>query len=378
MIRTPLLILSDSPTGPTGLGRVTRELAQKIATDLPEVRLGVAGLNAVNSRHLPYPLYSFSLHGNWEIDTLPRIWDDFAGSEKGIALTIWNVSWLEWLFIPSETPTGQFLKEKPFEKWAYVPVDGHCADGKMHPRDKPILEGFDRVLAYGEYGAKVIEKTLSRGPIPSIPHGIDLEVFFPREKEAARRRFGLPMDIFLVGVVATNTGRKDWPLAFATLKELRKQGVNASLWGHTDDFRKHWDLLTLAEIHFVSENILLTTTQLTDENMSWFYACCDVTLGIGLGEGFGLPCAESLACGVPCLTANYAGCRDYVPNEFLLAPDSWKTDGLFCIERPVLSPQGVVEAMMRVQTGNRSSYLPERLLWPNVWQQWKAFIQEGL
>lgn len=375
-------MLSDSPAGHTGLGRITRELAAHIHEDMPEIDLGVAGMGGIWSRNLPYPLYPFSLRTGWQIEELPQIWDNFAGKERGIIFSIWNVSWAGWLANPKSLPEGDlrnFLLTEPFDKWIYVPIDGHAANGCLHPQDGPILRGFNRVLAYTEYGAEVIKNTLrATTPVEHIPHGIDDAIFHPLDKQECRRFFSLLKDPFIVGAVATNTGRKDWPLAFAVVAELRKRGVDAQLWIHTDMARKHWDMEALADIYGLRGRIIFSNTHMTEENMAKIYGSCDVTLGIGSGEGFGYPIAESLACGVPCITGNYAGATEFTPKEFLMEPTGWKTDGLFCLQRPVFNPSDWAERAVYVADTLRANLLPESLFWRNLWSRWREWLLRGI
>lgn len=145
----------------------------------------------------------------------------------------------------------------------------------------------------------------------AIPHGIDSGIFYPRDRRRARLDFGyhvfgegqqhiIKSDEFLVGIIATNQPRKDWPLAFETVSILRiKHNKNVRLWIHTDALERYWSIPTLAQDYGLSDCSWATLSDLTDDQLAWGYSACDVTLGIGRGEGFGLPLAESLACGTP-------------------------------------------------------------------------------
>ena len=54
--------------------------------------------------------------------------------------------------------------------------------------------------------------------------------------------------------------------------------------------------------------------------MAQFYSACDVTLGIGLGEGAGYPLFESTSCGTPVVHGNYGGGPEYLTAESLVEP----------------------------------------------------------
>ncbi|HXC62005.1 MAG TPA: hypothetical protein VNV63_04975, partial [Nitrospiria bacterium] len=267
----PLLIISDAITSPSGLGRVTRELAIRIHKDLSDVfRLGVAGYGGTYSRKFPFPQYTFAKLENWAIQELPGIWYDFAGEEKGIVFFIWNASWLTWAADPDTLQDGDLktvLKSGAFKKWIYAPVDSVSPNDRLHQSEKMILSKFDRVLAYTKWGAAVIDRTFHSPvsvhpefPVTDfLPHGTDGSIFFPRDRGEARRTFverivkrgagRISDDVVFLGVCATNTPRKDWGLAFETCGELLNLGVNVGLWAHTDRFQKvgAWDLLNLAD-----------------------------------------------------------------------------------------------------------------------------------
>ena len=87
---TPLLILSDAPTAGTGLGRITRDIAKRIRADLSDVfEVATLGYGGSYSRSLDFPQYSMEMK-DWRVFNLPEVWRDFAGSRKGILMTIWD------------------------------------------------------------------------------------------------------------------------------------------------------------------------------------------------------------------------------------------------------------------------------------------------
>ena len=390
---TPLLILSDSPNIPTGLGRIARELAGRTDYHMKDVfRVGTYGLGDMGSRNLPYQQYSMHTQGNMIPQELPWVWKDFSGGERGIVLAIWNPSWLQWLAEPEKLPKGtlkDFLLTNPFEKWLYAPVDGHGANGNL-PGMRDIFLGFDRILAYTKYGQDVISKTTGGAKplvdIDHLPHGLDTSVFLPRPHSEARKTFvrrimqhsdaGIPEDVFLIGCVATNTPRKDWHLAFETCRELLRMGKSVGFWAHTDSFQKNWDLRSLMQESGMEGRTFFSNRLLTDDEMCWAYSACDVTWGIGSGEGYGYPLAESLACGVPVIHGDYAGGAEFVPEFCLVQPKILRGEGFYCIQRPVFDPHQWAVRTLAVH--GLPVELPEYIDWKNAWPKWEQWLRGGV
>jgi hypothetical protein len=119
---------------------------------------------------------------------------------------------------------------------------------------------------------------------------------------------------------------------------------------------------------------VVTTGRLTDEQMTWAYSACDVTFGIGLGEGFGFPIYESLACGVPCIHGNYGGGAEWLPAEFKFDPVAFRHEGTFNSMRPVYMPHQWAEKTLTLI--NAPASLPPELNWNNLWPRWNAWLRK--
>jgi glycosyltransferase involved in cell wall biosynthesis len=388
-LTTPLLIISDAPTSHTGLGRICRELATKIHEDLSDVfEVATFTFGGTTSRHLPFLQYPMTQSHNYVPPELPKVWKDFAGEKKGVVLTIWNPSWLRWLVDPDSLPDSQlknFLKAGYFKTWGYFPIDGHGPDGMLPKSIVDVIDSFDRKLAYTKWAAKIIGDSIAE-TVPALPHGLDTNVFKPYDKMESRKNFfgrlqiesagELKPDLFFVGVVATNTQRKDWYLAFQTCQELLKRGVNVGLWAHTDAYIKAWDLLTLKDQFGMHGRVTISTAMLDDVALARCYSCMDVTLGIGSGEGWGFPLAESLACGVPVIHGGYGGGAEFCP--FIVPPVAWRGEGVLGIKRPVYSPQAWADAVMVAAKHFPRVGLPPYISWDNAWPEWKKWLTSSL
>lgn len=400
MTPVPILFVSDAVTAGTGLGRITRDLATRVHKHLPETfRVGCFGYGGDYSRELGFPQYAMKMT-DWHLYNLPEIWKDFAGEEKGILMVIWDASRVLWLSRPEneEDPRLRaFLEKKPFQLWTYSPLDAHGVGGRLTAILQHTLEGFDRVLAYSKWAYDVLEKTITEPKDVDLdwrPHGIDTNVFYPRNRINARHMFGerlrarnfkgkmvsIPDDAFLVGIVATNQARKDWGLGLNVIAELQKT-KNVWCWLHTDRLENAWSIPILVQYDFPSnrDHNVVTTSDLTDEVMAWSYSACDLTLGIGNGEGFGYPIFESLACGTPCLHGNYAGAAEHLPEFMHVEPCHERIEGVYSMIRKCYRVEDWVEkAHALLGAKNGSSLLPADLDWNNLWPCWEEWFVRGL
>jgi len=392
----PLLILSDSVTSSSGLGRITRDLAQRIHEYMPDVfRVATIGYGGIGSRNIPWPDYHIQSMENWVVKELPAAWHDFAGDGKGILFCIWDASRLLWLTNPEQycpnVALREFLATKPFKLWTYSAIDATGPNDRLSSLLKVVLSGFDRVLAYSEWSARIIERTLGDGKtIDALPHGIDTAIWKPRGRDKARRKFGelilgpdvdfsIGTDQFLVGIVATNQARKDYGTAIEAVSMVTKER-DTLIWIHTDALERYWSISALLHDYGLANRAIITTGRLSDEQMTWAYSACDVTLGIGLGEGFGFPIFESLACGTPCIHGDYAGAAEWLNPLLKIKPRAFRYDGAFASKRPVFDAQQWKLAMLdpRLKPENFDCGLTEGLDWTDLWQFFEAWFRKGI
>lgn len=392
---TPILLISDAPTSGTGLGRITKDLATRIAAHMPDVfRVATYGYGGAYSRSLPFPQYSMEMK-DWVLYNFPDVWQDFAGDEHGIVLTAWDASRLLWLARPencADTRLRKWIQEANFDLFGYFPMDATGPHDKLTAILKHTLEGFDKVLAYSAWAEAILRRTLWAKPLLQsltfLPHGIDRSVFYERDREESRTKFGenigartqqgkwlsVPAKNVMVGIVATNQVRKDWGLGIAAVAELARNH-EVTLWCHTDELERHFSIPALLNDFGLLKNSVVTTIPLTDDQMAHCYSACDVTLGIGLGEGFGFPIAESLACGTPCVHGNYGG-AEFVPEEFRVEPVAYRIEGPYCSVRPVFNAADWTFKAESLR--NKRTSLPEYLDWEVLWPNWERWLRSGV
>lgn len=385
MERKKLLILSDSVSSTSGLGRITRDLASRVHRHLGDVySVATVGYGGNGSVKYPWPQYHLHSIDKWLVPELPQVWDDFVGDGEGILFSIWDASRLYWLGMPQTCPIPilrHWVETAKVKKWLYGAIDAEGPNGKAPSLIMQTMKGFDRLLDYTAFSSRIT------GNPDHLPHGIERDVFFPRDKADCRKKFaesgfaGLGPDSLLIGIIATNQARKNWQLGMETARILLDRGHDVRVWAHTDVLDRYWSIGGLVNDYGLTGRVVISNQRFTDEQMCSMTCACSVTLGVG-PEGMGYPIMESLACGVPCVTGNYAAQAEYVPKRFLVKPIAFYHEGAFCSKRPVFDAEDWADAVenadIEARQSARVSLLPERLYWENVWVGWEKWFREEL
>jgi glycosyltransferase involved in cell wall biosynthesis len=224
-----------------------------------------------------------------------------------------------------------------------------------------------------------------------LPHGIDTSVFYERDRAQCRLKFGsitgarllintpqlssIMDSEVLVGIVATNQARKDWALA-AEIVAILSHVHKIRLWIHTDTLERNWSIPALLADYSLLDKTMISLGYLSDDDMARAYSACDVTLGIGAGEGMGYPLLESLACGTPVIHGNYAGGAEVVPYEMRVEPIAYHAEGLYACARPVFKASDWVDRAL--QFAGQRAHLDPQYDWNNLWPRWESWLQKGI
>lgn len=345
----PILLLSDSVDQKTGLARITRDLCT-ILSRTPRFRVGSLGLGGNASRSLPWMQYAINEKaGMWGQGDLSAVWRDFAGMQRGVVLTIWDMTRTLWLSRPEysgDDALKEWLREGHFDLWGYVTMDATGPGDRLSQIGRDALLGYRRLLAYTKWSKGVIERSIGekesqRRGLDWLPHGLDLDLWQMHDRDVAKAGMYplLHEGDRLVGVIGTNQPRKDWGLMASVCQQLASRDERLRFWWHSDLPERHWSIPALL-MDFGLMSKTNVTYGLSSEEMCWRYNACDLTLHPGLGEGFGYPIFESLACGTPVLHGDYAGGADVLrqcgwETEMLIYAPAWRLEGLHNQLRPV-------------------------------------------
>ena len=296
--------LSDGPTLATGFGTVGRHVLGRLVRERGHDVRCLAWYyqgEPYDAEAFPYRItperHPGSADGN-----LPRL---LTGGGKHVVITLgdpWNFDWVP-----------DVLDRTDFTWIAYLTV---CSS-PLPPSAVEYLRRADAVICASRFGADVLAAALPEVVAEVIPFGVDATVFRPLPtREDLRAENGLN-DRFVVGFVGRNQPRKQLPVLIKAFAKFHPRHPDAFLYLHTDVNDMGWDVPGLLDRYGLGDASGITADYsvengLSDERMNEVYNMLDVFVLPSMGEGFGLPLLEAMACGVPVATTDYSSNRDLI------------------------------------------------------------------
>lgn len=384
----PLLLIGDVPTRPTGLARIARDLAARIRQDASlDVELVQAGpSDGQGAAWTAWPCYGLPTDdGQWGASGLAEVWQTAFGDAEGVVLTVWD-------------PARCFYLRQvglPAQWWGYFPIDARTRRGPFGGPAGEVVRAYDRVLAYGRFGAEVLRGVVGHG-VGYLPHGIEAEwgaAQAPEAYQVVRAVLGrrVTEHTVLIGCVAANQPRKDLGVFCETLATLRDRGWPVHGWLHTDQpigTREGQWVVPQLQAEYGLERALTVTTRLSDRQLASFYQSCTVTIAPGLGEGFGYPIVESLAAGTPVVHSTYGGGAELVPRaEWRVPVRADRVEGPYALVRPVYQAEDLANAVERAVrwrqqapavVGAYCRGAVAHLEWTQLWPRWASWVRQGV
>lgn len=217
----------------------------------------------------------------------------------------------------------------------WVPID----HDPVSPRTLASLRGAHTVVAYSRFGERQMQAA-GWPNVAYVPHAVP-EAFRPGDKAAARAKFGIPQDAFVIGMVAANQqqpARKCFAEQMAAFAAFHQRHPESLMYLHTcvDKSTGGVDILEIAR-NLGIEDALLYTDQYAyylkfpEPAVAMLYQAFDVLSGASMNEGFGIPLLEAQACGCPVVSTawtsmpelTWAGVSVSEGQRFWTALNSW-------------------------------------------------------
>jgi len=174
-----------------------------------------------------------------------------------------------------------------------------------------IAAGARLVITVSEFSRAELVELLGVAPegVTVVPGGVD-ERFRPNiDPMPARRAHGLRGPYVLA--VGTVSARKNLAALEPAVRALREKGIELVLAGSDRGYMRGGSALSLRRLGYVA-----------DELLPGLYAGASALVMPSLHEGFGLPCLEAMATGVPVVAAASGALPETCAGAALLASPS--------------------------------------------------------
>ena len=306
---------TNAPFVPSGYGQQVAQLAPRLASLGHNVAIAAfCGLSGTRIEWNGIRVYPGGMNtcGNDVLAGHAKDW------KADLVLTLMDA----WGLQP------EVIRTLPVAHW--MPVD--CT--RLSVRDAHILrEGRGTPVAMSQFGRQELGRA---GFTPLyVPHGIDTKVFAPADKGAARDRLGIPRDVFVAGINASNADRdrKAWPEQLAAFAVFHASHPDSLLLAHTSPAGPGLDLTALVQVLGIqdavrwSDSHKYATGAYTPADMALWCNACDAGLQATRAEGFGLPLIEFQACGVPVITTDASAMTELCGAGWLVDGEPYWNDG---------------------------------------------------
>lgn len=230
-----------------------------------------------------------------------------------IVITLYDV----WTFNPKAISAFRWVPLVPIQ-WETVPEGVRV-----------ILQGAFKVIAYSQYGVDKLQEVGIDALY--LPHCIDTNIYRPIMQKEARMKLDLPLDKFIVIMVAMNKGfpsRKSFPEVLDAWSEFTRRHDDVMMHMHTCPYPLHGGVnirslisaLGIDEKTVTLPDLYEYFSTIEPNKMALLYSAADVLLLPSRAEGFGVPLIEAQACGTPVITSNFGPMRE-------LCFSGWLVDG---------------------------------------------------
>ena len=184
-----------------------------------------------------------------------------------------------------------------------------------------VVDAADRLVANTDEEGRQLIGLYDADPdrVAVVPPGVDLEVFSPGPRAAARRLLGVPADSYLllfVGRIQPLKAPDVLLRAAARLvrqrPELRDRLVVAVVGGPSGSGLAHPEALHSLATELGLLDVVRFVPPVPQDRLPDWYRAADVTVVPSYSESFGLVAIESQACGTPVVAAAVGGLRTAV------------------------------------------------------------------
>ena len=238
-----------------------------------------------------------------------------------------------------------------------------------------VARRLDRIITVSQSSAKDtgLFFKVPADNIRVVYNGIDTEIYSMNE-EASQNRAGLIM------VANTDDRKKGVLYLLQALQLLREDGIKLTI---VDDAERHSSYIEdvgplpsygsklVRKLNL--DGMVHFTGRLTREELAQHYAAAQIAVVPSLYEGFGLPAAEAMACGVPVISTTGGALPEVVGDAGILVPPR-NADALAAAIKQLLNDK---QAQQRMSEAGRKR-VKEKFSWERAARKTVEVYQEVL
>jgi D-inositol-3-phosphate glycosyltransferase len=196
----------------------------------------------------------------------------------------------------------------------------------------------------------------------TVPCGIDLDLFYPRDRQLARERLGLPEDAPVLVWVGRLEKLKGVEILVDAVAELERDDLTLLIVGGDERAAEiRAELEAQAAATGITANIRFEGA-VSHEVLPWYYSAADVAVVPSYYESFGLVAVEAMACGTPVVASRVGGLVSTVIDGVTGYLIPWRCPGPFAERLEVL----LENPELRANFSRAAQRSVERFRWSTV------------
>ena len=320
MTKKKILVLSDHPLSPSGVGTQTKYMIEAL---LKTGRYQFICLGGAIKHHNYNPVKVEGWGNDWIIYPV----DGYGNHE--IIRSLLQKEKPDALWFMTDPRFYEWLWEIENEIRANVPmIYYHVWDNFPYPYfNSKYYRSNDKVVCISKVTKEILDNVAPEIDSEYLPHAVHSDVFRPISNDDERRSTKDLRNKILDHSDIKNPNKK---IFFWNNRNARRKQSGTVLWWfkewldkvghdkamlvmHTDAQDPHGqDLPHLIQHLGLKGEILLSTQKVSSHELAAFYRAADYTINISDAEGFGLATLESLACGSPIIVNMTGGLQEQV------------------------------------------------------------------
>ena len=414
---------SEQPTRPTGYGVVSREIIKRLIKDYGhEIHVIGWDHNGEPIKHEEgWTMLHAGLQGfggeplnKSQPDNSPTVLDMHINMVKpDIYLSLIDCWFIGHAVLTCNRERLPYIAYTPIDGW---PISYQWANilGNVHTplfmsefgkkEFAKFVEIYNTESGTGAHAKRLEElNRFIKDAGPMIYHGVDEEVFKMRsttEKENYRKQLGIGHETLLVSV-GRNGNRKQIPRLLEALKLAVEKEPNADIGlilhcGDPTDSAGMggWNLPQLVEELGLTERVRFSDSTsnplfgVSREELSMLYGMSDAHILATAGEGFGIPSAEAMSCGLPIILPDNSTGPELVGEKgergWLIPCDTHITGPKWGVNMELVNIEAMADAILEVHNNKKDvrkkgkaarQFVEKNLTWDIIAKQFHELIE---